>query len=99
MVPRFTDWGIKQGKAAIRAMSAEATSSVGELFARYGEVVFRRCVQLLGNEDKAMDAVQEVFLRAFRGHRRFRGECSPMTWLYRIVYSFEIQPAARDSQQ
>jgi RNA polymerase sigma-70 factor (ECF subfamily) len=39
---------------------------------------------LLGNPADAEDALQEVFIRAMRAQDTFRGESSPMTWLYRI---------------
>jgi RNA polymerase sigma-70 factor (ECF subfamily) len=39
---------------------------------------------LLGNPADAEDALQEVFIRALRARDGFRGESSPMTWLYRI---------------
>lgn len=40
---------------------------------------------LTGNEDDASDVVQEAYLRAYRGLRRFRGEALFTTWLYRIT--------------
>ena len=40
---------------------------------------------LLGNETDAEDAVQEAFLKAFRGRGGFQGQSSPATWLHRIV--------------
>lgn len=39
---------------------------------------------LLGNPADAEDALQEVFIRVMRARDTFRGESSPMTWLYRI---------------
>jgi RNA polymerase sigma-70 factor (ECF subfamily) len=41
--------------------------------------------RLTGNEDDASDVVQEAYLRAYRGLRRFRGEAQFTTWLYRIT--------------
>lgn len=41
--------------------------------------------RLTGNEDDASDVVQEAYLRAHRGLRRFRGEAQFTTWLYRIT--------------
>jgi RNA polymerase sigma-70 factor (ECF subfamily) len=40
---------------------------------------------LLGNETDAEDAVQEAFLKAFRGRASFQGQASLATWLHRIV--------------
>lgn len=41
--------------------------------------------RLTGNDDDARDVVQDAYLRAFRGLRRFRGEAQFTTWLYRIT--------------
>lgn len=42
-------------------------------------------LRLTGNEDDAGDVVQEAYLRAYRGLRRFRGDARFTTWLYRIT--------------
>ncbi len=41
--------------------------------------------RLTGHEDDARDVVQEAYLRAYRGLRRFRGDAQFTTWLYRIT--------------
>ncbi|MDQ6784132.1 MAG: RNA polymerase sigma factor [Actinomycetota bacterium] len=41
--------------------------------------------RLTGNDEDASDVVQEAYLRAYRGLRRFRGEAQFTTWLYRIT--------------
>ncbi len=69
--------------------------SVTELFERYGPTVYRRCRQLVG-DGGADDAVQEVFLRATRAWDRFQGDCSPMTWLYRIATTHCLQQLRND---
>jgi len=40
---------------------------------------------LLGHESDAEDAVQESFLKVFRGAGSFRGTASVSTWIYRIL--------------
>ena len=47
--------------------------------------LLRTCCAVLGSEDLAKDAVQETFLKAYRGPPSFRGECSEKTWLMRIA--------------
>jgi RNA polymerase sigma-70 factor (ECF subfamily) len=42
-------------------------------------------VRLTGNEEDARDVVQEAYLRAWKGIRRFRGDAAFTTWLYRIT--------------
>jgi RNA polymerase sigma-70 factor, ECF subfamily len=41
--------------------------------------------RLTTNEEDAKDVVQEAYLRAYRGLKRFRGDASFTTWLYRIT--------------
>jgi RNA polymerase sigma-70 factor, ECF subfamily len=51
---------------------------------RHRRSVYHLCYRFVGNHEDASDLSQEVFLRAFRGLRRFRGQSSIATWLYRI---------------
>jgi RNA polymerase sigma-70 factor (ECF subfamily) len=41
--------------------------------------------RLTGNEEDARDVVQDAYLRAFKGMRKFRGDAQFSTWMYRIV--------------
>lgn len=51
---------------------------------RHGRQVYRLCYRFVGNHEDASDLSQDVFVRAFRGLRRFRRQSSLATWLYRI---------------
>ena len=42
-------------------------------------------LRLTGNEEDARDVVQEAYLRAYKGLKRFRGDARFTTWLYRIT--------------
>jgi RNA polymerase sigma-70 factor (ECF subfamily) len=61
--------------------SAEAFE---ELVRRYERPIVN-LARALGAADSAEDVAQECFIRAFRGLRRFRGDSSFRTWLYRIA--------------
>jgi RNA polymerase sigma-70 factor (ECF subfamily) len=41
--------------------------------------------RLVGDEEDARDVVQDAYLRAYRGLKRFRGDAQFTTWLYRIT--------------
>jgi RNA polymerase sigma-70 factor (ECF subfamily) len=41
--------------------------------------------RLVNDEEDASDVVQETYLRAYKGLRRFRGDARFTTWLYRIT--------------
>ena len=58
------------------------------LYERYAHVVFRRCRGLLGNDEDAHDAVHETFARVLRHSDEFRGQASPLTWMYRISTNY-----------
>jgi RNA polymerase sigma-70 factor (ECF subfamily) len=51
---------------------------------RHRRSVYQLCYRFVGNHEDASDLSQEVFLRAYRGLRNFRGQSALATWLYRI---------------
>ena len=57
---------------------------VEALSRQYGPMVLRRCRRLLGNEDEALDACQDVFVRLLE-HRRALVARYPSSLLYRIA--------------
>jgi RNA polymerase sigma-70 factor, ECF subfamily len=66
------------------------------LIERHHGSVFRMCLSILREVDRAEDAVQETFIKAFRGIARFRGESQFKTWLMTIAGN-EAKGALRKS--
>ena len=56
-----------------------------EWIQRYGDGLLRLCLLQLGDHALAEDALQETFLRAWRGYGRFEGRSSEKTWLTAIA--------------
>src|SRR3954464_5594549 len=54
--------------------------------------------RLTGNEEDARDVVQDAYLRAYKGLKRFREEAQFSTWLYRITANGASTPLPRRSK-
>ena len=70
-----------------------------EIVRRTHRQVYTLALRLTGNQEDASDVVQDVYVRAFRGLRRFRGDAAIGTWLYRITAncsSTHLRRRARD---
>src|SRR5881394_1599239 len=51
---------------------------------RHQRHVYQLCYRFAGNHEDASDFAQDVFVRAYRGLKTFKGTASLGTWLYRI---------------
>jgi len=51
---------------------------------RHRRAVYQLCYRFVNNHEDASDLSQDVFIRAYRGLHKFRGQSSLATWLYRI---------------
>jgi RNA polymerase sigma-70 factor (ECF subfamily) len=71
----------KQLVAACLAGRREAFDIIVE---RHRRTVYQLCYRFVGNHEDASDLSQDVFVRAYKGLPRFRGQSSLGTWLYRI---------------
>lgn len=62
----------------------ENAIDVEQLYRRYAPMVLRRCRRLLGDEEQAVDAMQDVFVRLLTHRERLHGRY-PSSLLYRIA--------------
>lgn len=60
-----------------------------------GPGLLRLARRILRSEAEAEDALQEAFLRAWRGRERFRGDAPAEAWLRRIVHNVAIERTRR----
>lgn len=52
---------------------------------KYQMPLLRLCFSYLHDAEMAKDAVQETFIKAYRGLTAFKGDSSEQTWLFRIA--------------
>ncbi len=58
--------------------------NVEAFYVRYGPMVLRRCRKLLNNEEKAMDAMQDVFTKVLLNQKRLHNTF-PSSLLFRMA--------------
>ena len=57
------------------------------LISLYQAPIYNVAYRILGDASEASDAVQETFMKIFKGIKTFRGESGLKTWIYRIAIS------------
>jgi RNA polymerase sigma factor (sigma-70 family) len=71
-------------RALVEACLADRPGAFDLIVERHRRSVYQLCYRFVGNHEDASDLSQDVFLRAYRGLKGFRGGSSIGTWLYRI---------------
>lgn len=61
-----------------------------ELVRRYQRKVFGIAYGIVRDPESASDVCQEVFLRAYKSLKKFKGESKFYTWVYRIAVNISI---------
>ena len=71
--------------ALSRPEGLAAQQAVEQWMRLHGDSILRLCFVYLRDHHLAEDAMQETFLKAYRGYGRFRGDSEEKTWLTRIA--------------
>src|SRR5579884_2377720 len=69
----------------VAELKAGSENAYEWLIAHYHQPVYGLVYRILNDSADAADTTQEVFLKVFRGIKRFNGEASLRTWIYRIA--------------
>jgi RNA polymerase sigma-70 factor, ECF subfamily len=79
----------------VRRCQAGDTEAFDELVTRYRTRVFGMIYNMIHSEQDAWDLAQDSFVKAWKSIRRFRGQSSFYTWIYRIVMNVTIDWARK----
>ncbi|HUR35198.1 MAG TPA: RNA polymerase sigma factor [Vicinamibacterales bacterium] len=81
------DAGLEElGEADLVAACLDGRPGAFDLIVeRHRRPVYQICYRFMGNHEDASDLSQDVFLRAYRGLRQFKGHSALGTWLHRIA--------------
>jgi RNA polymerase sigma-70 factor, ECF subfamily len=74
-----------QDSVLVERARAGDTGAFEMLVRRYQGWVFTLAVRMLGDRAEAEDMAQEIFLKVYRGLKKFKGASRFSTWLYAIA--------------
>lgn len=65
----------------------------------YQKPMYNLALKMLGNEQDALDVTQEAFLSAYKNLKKFCGDSSFSTWLYRIATNLCLDSLRSDKRK
>ena len=83
----------------VQRVQAGDSKAFRALFDKYHRRAFAVAMGVVKNEDDALDAVQEAFVKVHKNIHKFQGSSSFYTWLYRIVMNVSIDHVRRTSRR
>ena len=81
-------------RALVEACLAGDKSAFDVLVERHRKQVYQVCYRFTGNHEDASDLAQDVFVRAYRALRTFKGHSAFSTWLYRVAVNAGLNHVA-----
>ena len=86
--------GREDEQALVEACRRGERAALHQFYERYRRRVHSLIARIVGAQD-AEELAQEVFLRAFRGLEKFRGDAQLSTWMYRLAVNAALSHATR----
>lgn len=85
-------------QALIEACRSGDRGAMRTVYERYHRRVFALTMRIAGTQE-AEELTQEVFLKAFRGLDKFRGEAQLGTWIYRLAVNAALSHVSRSKDK
>jgi RNA polymerase sigma-70 factor (ECF subfamily) len=85
--PARTSWTVNvvnDDRSLVERSLGGDREAFGALVERHQRNVYQLCYRFVGNQEDARDLAQDVFVRAYKALKGFKGHSSFGTWLYRI---------------
>jgi RNA polymerase sigma-70 factor (ECF subfamily) len=83
-------WAECEDVDLVKASQGGSLAAFDELIQRYQQRVYATVYHMTSNHEDADDLTQESFIKAFKALKRFKGESSFYTWVYRIAVNRTI---------
>jgi len=71
--------------SVVAELKAGSEDAYAWLIAQYHQPIYSLVYRILSDPADAADTTQEVFIKVFRGMKRFNADSSLKTWIYRIA--------------
>ncbi|WP_307471949.1 RNA polymerase sigma factor [Paenibacillus harenae] len=79
----------------VRLVQTGHTEAFSVIVSNYQQQLFVYCCRMLGNEQDAEDAVQDIFLKAFKSIASYKPSAGFNAWMYKISYHHCLNLAHR----
>jgi len=70
-----------------RILSSKDNTCITELYNRYSNKIYNRCLSLVKDNSLAQDLTHDIFIKTLFNLSKFKGKSKFSTWLYSITYN------------
>ncbi len=96
---RRLDLKTAEDDALVRAAKRGNMGAFEELVGRHRDKLYARAFSMLRNEDEALDAAQEAWVKGWQRLKQFQGESGFATWMTRIVINLCLDHLRKKKRQ